>query len=191
MRNCVRGINKAFRQREDIYGNSTVPSSWHLFPSRKKCSTYANLFMVSTWKIFTAYFYVFIFVEQYYWRVTCRGQSHCKLLLHSIKINPCFFNVITHSSVIVLKNSAQCPSSCWFCQKKKKNGALFLSFISLPYMQRKELNFFFSLVSVASEPVMRQEKDYLHTDTKIRVPLSLDSLPPYDHLAKLLLLCKY
>lgn len=50
---------------------------------------------------------------------------------------------------------------------------------------------FFPLVSDASEPVMGQEKDYLHTEPKIRAPLSLDSLPPYNHLVKLLLLCKY
>lgn len=59
VRNCIRGINKVFTDRGDIYGNSKVPSSWHLFPSRKKYSTYANLFMESTRKIFAAYFHIF------------------------------------------------------------------------------------------------------------------------------------
>lgn len=72
----------------------------------------------------------------------------------------------------------------------QKLGIVFI--VGLTPVQGEEgIKLFFSLVSEASESVMEQKKDHLHTDTKIRAPLSLDSLPPYDHLVKLLLLCKY
>jgi len=72
----------------------------------------------------------------------------------------------------------------------QKLGIVFI--VGLTAVQAKEgTKLFFSLLSEASEPVMGQGKDYLHTYTESRASLCLDSLTPYDRLVKLLLLCKY